>query len=155
MTIPEKPSFALLVGWALPAQVWLTCLEAELVRLRCLVVVERLHRLPGLAVVRELVSGVIPLLRLVIKRVGVLHTVTETGKSWITRADNTEGCTQLSKTIWNFVPALQPLKLHSNILTSYQAECRVRAVIGQCFSKSPLIGCHHHARARSMFIVGK
>ena len=58
----------------------LTCLEAQLVRLRGLVVVEGLDRLPGLAVVSELVPGVIPLLRLVIKRVGVLHTVTETGR---------------------------------------------------------------------------
>ena len=58
----------------------LTCLEAQLVRFCRLVVVEGLDWLPGLAVVGEFVSGVVPLLRLVIKRVGVLHTVAETGR---------------------------------------------------------------------------
>ena len=58
----------------------LTCLEAQLVRLCRLVVVEGLDGLPGLAVVGELVPGVVPLLGLVVKWVGVLHTVTETGR---------------------------------------------------------------------------
>ena len=57
----------------------LTCLEAQLVRLSRLVVVESLDWLPCLAVVGELVPRIVPLLGLVIKRVGVLHTITETG----------------------------------------------------------------------------
>ena len=58
----------------------MTCFEGELVWFCRLVVIERLDWLPCLAVVCELVAGVVPLLGLVIERVGVLHTVTETGR---------------------------------------------------------------------------